>query len=202
MSGDDILARLHRIYAAIDAVLESDLTKFPPHIFQDETHFAMYQDFIGGLTPAELTNLAYSVIHNVANLRDHLRRWAVKNGHNPSRIDQAISRSMPLQIITDLSNNDKHGYPPRNAGHSGKAPQLTEIQRVLCLTTAAEAGSSVRVILTSSGPKQVSGSGSTSVAITGQVVDAHGTVIGDLYDIEVEALKAWEQELKDLGILT
>ena len=201
MSRDDVLARLHRIYAAIDAVLEDDLTKFLPHIFLDEKHFAMYQDFVGGLTPAELLNLAHSVVHNIANLRDHLRRWAAKNGHNPSRIDQAISHSVPLQIITDLSNNDKHGYP-RNAGHSGKAPQLAEIRRVLRLTTAAEAGSSVMVILTPSGPKQVSGSGSTNVAVSGQVVDAYGTVIGDLYDLEVEALKAWEQELKDLGILT
>jgi len=202
MPRDDVLARLHRIYAAIDAVLEGDLTKFLPHIFQDETHFAMYQDFVGGLTPAEVSNLAHSVIHNVAHLRYHLRRWAAKNGHNPSRIDQAISHSVPLQIITDLSNNDKHGYPPRNAGHSGKAPQVAEITRVLCLTTAAEAGSSVMVILTPSGPKQFSGSGSTNVAASGQVVDGYGTVIGDLYDLEVEALKGWEQELKDLGILT
>ena len=147
-----VLARLCRIYAAIDAVLEGDLTKFLPHIFQDEKHFAMYQDFVGGLTVAELSNLAHSVIHNVANLHDHLRRWAAKNGHNPSRIDQVISHSVPLQIITDLSNNDKHGYPPRNAGHSGKAPQLAEIKRVLRLTTAAETGSSVMVILTPAGP--------------------------------------------------
>lgn len=195
MLGDDILARLHRIYAAIDAALEGDLTKFLPQIFQDEKHFAMYQDFVGGLTPAELSNLAHSVIHNVANLRDHLRRWAANNGHNPSRIDQAISHSVPLQIITDLSDNDKHGYPRRDDGYSGKAPKLAEIRRVLRLTNAG-------VILTPLGPKQVSGSGSTNVIVTGQVVDKHGTIIGDLYDLEVAALKAWEEELKELGILT
>lgn len=201
MSLDDVLARLHRLYAAIDDALEGDLTKFPRQIFQDEKHFAMYQDFVGGVTPAGLSNLAHSVIHNVANLRDHLRRWAANNGHNPSRIDQAISHSVPLQIITDLSNNDKHGYPPRNGGHSGKAPKLEGVNRVLRLTIAGQ-GSSVGVTFTPLGPKQVSGSVSTEVIVTGQVVDAHGTIIGDLYELEVEALKAWEQELRDLGILT
>jgi len=77
-----------------------------------------------------------------------------------------------------------------------------EIKRTLRLTTSAEPGSSVTVVFTRGGPKQVSGSGSTSVVVTGQIVDSAGANIGDLYDLQIEALKAWEEELKELRILT
>jgi hypothetical protein len=40
------------------------------------------------------------------------------------------------------------------------------------------------------------------VIVTGQVVDPSGAVIGDLYSLALEALKAWEQELNVLGIVT
>lgn len=205
MSNNEVLERLHRIYAiyaAVNAVEEGDLGKFAPMIFQDEHHIAIYQNFVGGLTPAELSNLAHSVIHNLANLHDHLRRWARNNGHDPQRIEDAISNSASLQIIIDLSNNDKHGYPPWKGGRSGKAPKLVDVTRDLRLTTAPEAGSYVVVTLTPSGLKQVSGTGSTSVIIIGQVVDSNGAVIGDLYQIELEALGAWEEVLNRLGILT
>jgi len=225
-SGDEVLARLSRIYAAIEATLEGDLTNFLPQIVQNEAHFAMHQDFVGGLTPAELSNLAHSVIHNVASLRDHLRGWARESGHDLSRIDETIKSCPPLQIIMDLWDNDKHGGSRRDGGYSGKAPKIEKVERVLRLATGAgsaldvaavstrgsarpsvsmtgpaESGSSVAVSFTPQGPRQVSGSGSAHVIVTGQVVDARGTVIGDLYDLEVEALKVWEQVLKDFGIL-
>lgn len=202
MSRDEILYRLDRIYTSIDAVFEGDLAQFRPSMREDENHFVMYQDFIGGLTPAELSNLAHSVIHNIANLQDHLRHWARQNGEDLTKVDVVVSDSDSLKTIMDLSNNDKHGYPPRGGGLSGKAPTLREITRVLRLSTGGERGSGVAVILTPEGPKQrVTGSASSGGVVTGQVVDSQGRVIGGLYDLEVEALKAWEQALKDFGIL-
>ena len=72
-------------------------------------------------------------MHNIANLKDQLRRWARQNGTDPATIDQAIGASNALNIIIDLSNNDKHGYPPRDDGYSGVAPQVSGIDRVMKL---------------------------------------------------------------------
>ena len=202
MRNDEVLDRLHRIYAALNETVEGDLSKFPPKVVSDEHGFAMYQDFLGGLNPAQLSNLAHSVIHNIANLYDHLRRWMDRNSQDPKLVDQIVSRSTSLQLIRDLSNNDKHGYPPRNGGYSGKAPKLVEVNRVLKLTTGIAAGASIMVVFTPQGPKQTaSGGGGSSVVVTGTVVDANGGVLGDLHDIEHNALRAWEQELRTLGII-
>jgi hypothetical protein len=39
------------------------------------------------------------------------------------------------------------------------------------------------------------------VIITGQIVDSNAAMIGDLYNVELKALDAWERMLKELGIL-
>ena len=36
--------------------------------------------------------------------------------------------------------------------------------------------------------------------ITGEIVDGDNRVIGDLYDIEVDALETWEREFRGLGL--
>lgn len=202
MSNDEVLDRLHRIYAALEAVIEDDLNKFPPKVVSNERCFATYQDFLGGLNPAQLSNLAHSFIDNITNLEDHLRKWTKKHGQDPKQITETVSNSEPLQLIKDLANNDKHGYPPRDGGHSGKAPKLAEVKRVLKMTTGSAPGSGVSIVFTPDAPKQhVIGGGSAAVIVTGVVVDKDGNPLGDLYDIEVEALKTWEQQLQALGIL-
>ena len=203
MGKDELLDRLHRVYAAVEAAVEGDLSKFPPKVIADEHQFGVYQDFLGGLTEPQLSNLAHTIIHNIANLRDHLRRWAGRNGQDPKGIDKTVAGSVALQVIIDLSNNDKHGYPPRDGGLSKKSPKLAEVKRVLRISTGPGPGSGVAIVFTPSGPKQItSGGGFSQVVVTGSVVDGNGASLGDLYDLGNEALKAWEQQLEAFGILT
>jgi hypothetical protein len=188
------------MYAAVDATIEGDLSRFPPVIVHDDRTLGIYQDFLGGLNPAQLENLAYSVIHNIASFPDHLRQWAKKNGRDPSQINAVQRESLPFRQVADLSNNDKHGYPPRRGGRSGQAPKLTDVNRVLRLSTGAAKGSSVRVMLSPSGPVvRASGGGSANVVVTGSIVDADGTRLGALHEIWLEAIGACERMLAAVG---
>src|SRR5438552_493937 len=118
---EDIAERVRRVYAAIGAIEERDPTKLKATVIQNEKITAVHQDFRGGQSDDQLVNFAHMLIHNIANLRDHLRRWAAHNGKEKDAIDRAADASPDLQIIRDLSNNDKHGYPPRDGGYSGKS---------------------------------------------------------------------------------
>ena len=202
MANDELLGRVDRIYASVDAAQEFDMTKLPGIVGQQQGLVWVYQDFTGGLSQAEIQNIAYSLIHNIANLKDHLRRWARQNGTDPAKIDQAIGASNALKIIIDLSNNDKHGYPPRDGGHSGVAPQVLDINRLMRLTTGGTTGSSVAITLDASGTPRVvgSGSGSARAVITGDVLDKDGNRLGDLYEIELAAVGDWETLMTDLGV--
>ena len=204
MPRDDLLQRLSLIYTAIDLVFEADLTKFPPTVIEDEDRVVMRQDFRGGRSDAEIENLARSVIANIASFRNHLRRWAAQNDRDQNRVDQAFSESFPLQVITDLWNAFNHSGPPRDGGHSGKAPKLVDVNP-LFRWSGGEAPRSVVVLSSPGAPAptmSVSSSGSTGVVITGKVVDSDGAFIGDLHKLEVEAIEAWDQVLREFEILT
>lgn len=162
---------------------------------------AVFQDFRGGFSDDDLSNFAHMLIHNIANLSDHLRKWAAHNGHDKSKVDQTVDQSLELQIIKDLSNNDKHGYPPRNGGHSGKCPKLVEINRVMRLQTQAKKGSTIGMTIGAGGVPRFFGDSTAKAVITGSVVDADNNRIGDFYNIANNAVEAWEQLLVDFGVL-
>lgn len=198
---DAILQRISRIYAAIGSIEEDDPHKLKATVIHTKKIKGVFQDFRGGFSHDELSNQAHSVIHNIANLRDHLRRWASHHDQNKNKIEQAIENCLELQMIMDLSNNDKHGYPPRDGGHSGQCPQLIEINRVMRLHTRAKKDSRIGITIGAGGVPKFIGDGTAKAVITGNVVDNDGNRIGDLYDIANKAVEAWETLLADFGLL-
>lgn len=197
---DPILQRIRRIYDSIGAIEEHDLSNLGASIVQNERVKGVFQDFRGGLSDGEISNYAHMTIHNVANLQDNLKRWAANNGRDKTKVDKAVNDSLDLQIVKDLSNNDKHGYPPRDRGHSGKSPRLVDINRVMVLKTKAKKGSTIVMTLDTQGIPKTAGDGTAKAIITGDVVDSDGNRIGDLHKIIGRAIEAWENLLNDLGL--
>jgi enamine deaminase RidA (YjgF/YER057c/UK114 family) len=101
-----------------------------------------------------------------------------------------------LLLITDLSNRDKHPYPPRDGGHSLRSPKIVDITRVMQMTSGNEAGGVV--FLPGRGLVNVGGS-SAEVVVTGTIQDGAGNTIGDVHTVLQEAVTRLEQLLKDLG---
>lgn len=198
---DVILQRISRLYAAIGAIEEHDLNKLKATVIQTDKIRAVFQDFRAGFSDDELWNQAHSLIHNIANLRDHLRRWASHHGQDKNKVDQTVDKCLELQIIKDLSNNDKHGYPPRDGGHSGRRPQLVEIDRVMRLQTQEKDGSVALITFGTGGVPRFIGDGTAKAVVTGDVVDNDNKRIGNLYDIANKAVVAWENLLADFGLI-
>jgi len=197
-----IYQRLNRIHAAIGTAEECDPEKYRATVIQNEKFVAISQDFRGGLSEDEIANQAHSVIDNIAKLRDHLRRWAVNNSQDKTKVDRAIESCFELKVIQDLSNNDKHGYPPRDGGYSNRSPQLTEIDRVMRLQTQARKGSSIAMFLGADSVPRFFGDGTAKAIVTGNVVDNSNNPIGDLHEIANRAIEAWERLLVDFGFTT
>lgn len=197
---DELESRLHRIYAAIKATKECDMAQLPAQVLRSEKVVGFFQDFTGNLTKHDMENAAHTVIHNIANLHDHVKRHVASGGGDKARVDDAFNSSMDLRVIKDLSNNDKHGYPPRRGGHSGRSPRLSNVRRQMRLT-AKGGGGWVMMTLGPAGVPRIAGDGTGVAVITGDVVDEDGNAIGDLHEIELRAVKSWEVLLKELGVL-
>ena len=197
-----ILQRINRIYAAIMSIEEDDPQKLKATVIQTDKIKGMSQDFRGGFSDAELSNQVHSVIQNVSNLRDHLRHWASHHDQNKNKVDPALDNCLELQIIIDLSNNDKHKGPLRKGGRSGKNPQLINIDRVMRLQTQAKKGpSAICMTIGADGAPKFIGNGTAKAVVTGDVVDNNGNRIGEFYDIANKAVEAWEALLVDFGLL-
>ena len=189
---DIILQRISRIYAAIGDIEEDDPNKLRATVVQTDKIKAVFQNFCSDFSNDDLSNYAHAVIHNIANLQEHLERWAKDNGHDKAKVDQTFDNSLELQIIKDLSNRDKHPYPPRDGGYSRKCPQLVDIIRVMQLQNQA-------MTLGADGIPKFFGDGTHKVVITGNVVDNNNNYIGDLHKIVTKAVEAWEKLLADFG---
>jgi hypothetical protein len=191
----DIDSRLRRMYAAVGATIEEDLSFLRAQRFANGVGF----NIRGSQSDEELANELHSAVYNVAHLRDHLRTWARANGKDAEKVRQAIRNSAPLQIIVDLSNTDKHGGSPPGGGWSGKSPRVTRISRAVRLHVGPEQRQTSVVFSFDGSPPRVE-AGSADVAIVADVVDGKGKVLGDLQLILAEAVSAWERLVKELGL--
>ena len=198
----ELLQRVRRIHAALCSTEETDPEKLRAPVIETDKIKAVFQDFRGGLSDEQLLNHAHAKIHNIANLRNHLRRWAEQNGKDAKKVDESLRQSFELQVITDLSNNDKHGYPPRDGGRSGRCPKLIQVNRVMRLATKPEAGSTIGMTLRADGTPAFFGDGNAKAVITGDVVDKDHDRIGDIYKIASKAVHAWEALLTEFKVDT
>jgi len=187
------------LYSSIKAVEETDPNEIKGIVISTEKCIGVFQDYRAGLNDAELSNLAHTLIYNIANLRNHLIKLAVQTGLDKENINEAFKQSLELRIIQDLSDNDKHGYPPRNGGYSKQCPQLVNINRIMQLKTQAKKGSIIGMTSGADGVPKIFGDGTAKAIITGDVVDNKNNRIGDFHEIATKAVEAWEQLLIDLG---
>ncbi len=169
---DDLQDRVRRIYAALGETVEEEVSTLKPRVIVRGSSTEVFQDFRGGLTEEQIINVAHTAIHHIAHLGDHLRKWAKRHDLDPKRVDDTVASSLDLKVIIDLSNVDKHGYPPRDRGLSGKALRLVDVDRVMRISSGPDPDSGAVVVMTPTPVPQVHGSGSVDVVVTGKVIDA------------------------------
>ena len=108
--------------------------------------------------------------------------------------------SMPLKIVADLCNADKHGYPP-DKPWTDLVPRLGEVTRPLQITAKPGAGWFMYTVGADGRPRTF-GEGEAKVVLLADVLDKDGNRIGDLVEIAEQAVTDWEKLLVELGIAT
>lgn len=129
MDFNDIEYRIKRIYTSIwDILCRNDVVN---NMRSNQTDKVVS---IGFWSPESIeeTNRIMSVIHNIAMLKDHIKKDNDKNF-----IEDQISSSTYLKIIIDLANWDKHWYP-LHKDRSWFQPKLSNIESYLTLAKKSE----------------------------------------------------------------
>ena len=199
---DDTSKRIRRMYAAVGETIEADMEKLPAHVVSTDRIKGVIQDFSGGVAPEELENALHTLIAILASLEYHLRRWAHHNEQDPEKVTEVFRNSRPLQLVHDLWNNEKHGYPrPHGQDRSGVAPRLNYVRRVMRLRTQPHKGSGVTMTFGPGGVPVTRGDGSAVAVITGEILDTNGNEIGNAHSVLAAAIGECEALMREFGLL-
>lgn len=190
MDYNDINLRLKRLYLSIDQQYEDN---FLDHMQirtenKEDGQFKLVLDFNANNNESETTNKINSIVSNLANLKDHLINKLELKGGNAQDIENEINLSLPLQLILDLNNQEKHGYPLSKIRRSMKDPKIIDIKKAASSKPGTR--SSEFVI------DPITGAGHTNnmvVVITARVVDGQNNFLYYLGDLIKKSLLSWEE---------
>jgi hypothetical protein len=189
------------MHAALVGLGNTELSAVRPEIVQAGSYISMKVDFNANADPIELANAASLLIANIASLKDHLKAWCRQN-NLAFRGDTLINSNRAVALVHDLWNIDKHAELT-SAPRSGFKPKIQGLKQELVLSSGTEAGGGVFYSMDPRTGKITTGSsggGSVKLSLTAQIVDEHGTVLGDFTTTCTEAVEAWEHELSASGV--
>jgi hypothetical protein len=197
MDTSQLIAKIERLRASIGAAEDRDLSRVKATVTQTPSLISVRHDFSGGLTQAQIDNMAWGVIRAIADLKDHLNGWAAANGHPRNAGDVAVQSCIELALVVDLANFDKHGAHDRNGGQSSLFPELRNLRRGLRITTTAVPGAVAGMQLLPTG--EIRTVGDAAVTILGDVCLRDGRQIEIGY-VQQRAIEAWEKAFGQFGL--
>lgn len=188
MDYNNVETRLKKIYASVGEQFTYGHAALDMTYTEEKTEGKERSVSISFFNPDDepkILNQINSVISNLANLKDCLKKKIEESGNDPKVIEDEINNSPHLQVILDLSNQEKHGYPLTKTRRSEKDPLITNVGRLLS---------------SSNKPDNIRHEGSDGssmmnmmVMITADITDSHGDKLYRLDYLVETTLSAWEQ---------
>ncbi len=193
-----LIQRLHQMHAALDSLSQKELSVIKP--VTERTKETIRSEFHFGGELVDLQNQATLVIESLGRLKDHFKKWLIANGKPGKASEDVINGHFAVALIHDLWNVEKHvelREPPR----SGKIPQLVIHERGLVVGRGNALDSEVRFTLdTWTGDFTLDKQGDACVRLNAEVIDEHGTSLGDFEDLCIQASRIWENEMRKSGV--
>jgi|GEM_PF-3483786 len=188
MDFNDILLRVQRMYAAVNEQVDKEVDKHV-NIEATENNSLFHLSFDKNKNDADIYNKVFSVIDSISKLKDHFKRHLKESGEDDQIVEDAINKSLHLQLIMDLSNSDKHTYPLKKTNRSGLEPKLDKIRRVIKMTGHGNGNSGMFCFSTTGDFKSC---GDCGVVIEGEIIDKNGKRILDLTELISKSVSDWE----------
>jgi len=199
MDFNDLNSRLKRLSLALDKRYELDIK---PQVnisrkVSGDIHEIGFS--FGAMEETEMIERIFSVINNIAGLKDHLKNKLESIGKNPKLVESMINGSKALSLVLDLWNQDKHGYPLKKTNRSNLSPQIVNVDQGLVISNSSNKAS-VSFTITEDSASYAS-SENAAIAISGEVVDDSGKFIISVENMFRRAIIDLESFLEAQGLL-
>ncbi|WP_379086377.1 hypothetical protein [Pedobacter sp. UC225_65] len=205
MDLNDIQKRIERTYKSVNGRIESDGSKY---LIAGNFNNPLGLKFaIKEPNEQEIHLLLIGIVHSVANLKDHLKNVLSSQGKQKI-VEDAINANLELQLLMDLNNADKHGYP-LNKTRSGLDPIMIEHQHILHGEAGTQINGIIKIEFYIDEKDQQFKSRSTSeitrcdlIAIaTAKIVDINRKFIMNFDSMIFKSLDVWEEIIKNNNLI-
>lgn len=123
MDYNDIKARMERTFSSINERFDEDINKHTNvELWKNGKGFSLT---FGNTDKDVILNKIFTILHNLSSLKDHLKLCLKKNGYDSKLVELEIDKSIHLQVLIDIVNQEKHGAPLKRP-RSNKNPVIDE----------------------------------------------------------------------------
>ena len=119
------------------------------------------------------------MVSRLANIKDPLKNKLEDNNLNRQLAEDCINSSQYLEIVMDLNNAEKHGYPLKKTRRSKIDPRIENIRKEMLVPLKTGKFTSVF--------------SESIVVFAADVVDLSGNKICDFYELIEHSLTDWEK---------
>jgi len=144
MEYNDLSERLNKTLNSLNARFDDDIAVYVTHekkeiVNSDNTKTTMTSsNYIFGNQDTEtIINKIFIILYNLASLKDHLKNSLKEQGLSGQEVEDEINNSLHLQVLIDIINQEKHGYPLKKSNRSNKNPLIINFSEGLLMTAGA-----------------------------------------------------------------
>jgi hypothetical protein len=190
MDYNDIDLRLRRLYSSLDQQYEDNVLQHMQTKVEksEDGKFTITVDFNAKYDEVETLNKVIGIISGLANLKDHLKTRLRSKGGNTNDIETEIDQDLSLQLIIDLYNQEKHGYPLTKHKRSGKDPRIIDLSKAITSRPGVIATAFIRDPITGACVTD-----NMAIIISGKVVDMQGNTLYSLSGLINKCIDSWEK---------
>lgn len=200
MDFNDIKSRLDRTLASMNARFDDDYKKHTNIKFIETKGGTGVSLTFGKDSKADVEAKIFSVLHNLASLKDHLKNCLQKNGHDKNLVENEINSSLHLQVLIDLVNADKHEYPLTKTKRSNKDPIIKNAEQALKIG-GTKAGDVSEATIGNDGHLIVHGV-PPKITITADICDSSGNLLFNLNTLVDNCYSKWDEIAKKYNCVT
>lgn len=190
MDYNDISIRLKRTLSSLNGRFDENILVGVHIDYGKNDHSHWMSMTVGNDDEETILNKIFIILHNLASLKDHLKNCLKTKGYNPKVVESEIDNSLHLQVLIDIVNQEKHGYPLTKSNRSGKNPILKMPMQVLRVTSSAESNSVASFSFNSDGSLNMQGQG--AIAIRAIIFDGNNIPIFGLDELVETCFEKWK----------
>ena len=149
MDYNDISSRLKKTLSSLNARFNDEVAVYVTHMQNEEGSFFSMK---AGNDDYETTiNKIFIILYNLLSLKDNSKNCLKNKGINPQIIEDEINNSIHLQVLIDIVNQEKHGYPLKRSNRSNKNPLIKYASQSIAVRSSPESNSSAAIFYNENG---------------------------------------------------